>query len=284
MSRRHELQSRVAGLGEIEGIMVAMKNLALMETLKLARFLAIQQQAVATIETIASDFVAHYGNPLARGQTVRDACLVIGSEHGLCGDFNERIVQATRPRLDAADAPPLVAIGQRLGARLEGHPALAAALGGPSTAEEVEAVLSAVLDQFTQLERALPGGQLLGLVVIYHSSETEDIRTRRLLPLPEPKPPARDLSHAPLLTLAPDDFLAKLTDHYLYAALHEAFYSSLMVENQQRLEHMDKAIRQLDKRVTECGLHINRLRQEEITEEIETIMLSSEALGMSDGV
>ncbi|BCB26884.1 hypothetical protein SKTS_17700 [Sulfurimicrobium lacus] len=282
MSRRHELQSRVAGLGEIEGIMVAMKNLALMETLKLTRFLAIQQEAVATIETVASDFMAHYGNASAHDQTVRNAYLVVGSEHGLCGDFNESIAQAVQERLPEADRPPVVAVGHRLAAKLEDYPALAAVIGGPSVAEEVEAVLSAVISQFTLLERALPGGQLLGLVVIYHSSETEDIKMRRLLPLPEPKPLAHHYSHAPLLTLAPDDFLAKLTDHYLYAALHEAFYSSLMVENQQRLEHMDKAIRQLDKRVTECALHINRLRQEEITEEIETIMLSLEALGMSE--
>ena len=38
------------------------------------------------------------------------------------------------------------------------------------------------------------------------------------------------------------DFLAGLTGHYLYAALNEVLYSSLMAENRQRLVHMDRAL------------------------------------------
>ena len=51
-----------------------------------------------------------------------------------------------------------------------------------------------------------------------------------------------------------------------------------MVENRYRLEHMDNAIRQLDKRVNRLQLQYNTMRQEEITEEIEVIMLSVENL------
>jgi F-type H+-transporting ATPase subunit gamma len=282
MSRRHELQRRVASLGEIEGIMIAMKNLAFMEIQKLARFITTQLNVVTAIETIASDFITHYGNVLPRSQMVHDAYLLVGSERGFCGDFNESIVKAAQEQLGAPDPPPVVVVGHRLATKLEGYPRLATVIEGPGVAEEVDSVLASVVRPFTQLERKLLTDEVLGLVIIYHSSETGSVELRRLLPQPEPKLYAHQFSHAPLLTLAPTDFLAKLTEHYLFAALHEAFYSSMMVENQYRLNHMDNAIRQLDKRMTEFMMRSNRLRQEEITEEIEIIMLSVETLANQD--
>jgi F-type H+-transporting ATPase subunit gamma len=76
----------------------------------------------------------------------------------------------------------------------------------------------------------------------------------------------------------PPTFLAELANHYLLAALHELFYSSLMAENARRLQHMDNTIHRIEKDSMEFSLKKNRLRQEEITEEIEVIMLSAEAM------
>ena len=81
-----------------------------------------------------------------------------------------------------------------------------------------------------------------------------------------------------MLNLEPSLFWNQLTDHFLYAALHEVFYTSLMVENQMRLEHMEKAIQRLEKNEIQLSLGYNKIRQEEIIEEIEVILLSAEAL------
>jgi F-type H+-transporting ATPase subunit gamma len=51
-----------------------------------------------------------------------------------------------------------------------------------------------------------------------------------------------------------------------------------MIENQMRLEHMEKAIQRLEKNEAQLRLNYNRIRQEEIIEEIEVILLSAEAL------
>ena len=51
-----------------------------------------------------------------------------------------------------------------------------------------------------------------------------------------------------------------------------------MAENQLRMQHMDSAVRRLEKTSAELVHKRNILRQEEITEEIEVIMLSVEAL------
>jgi len=55
-------------------------------------------------------------------------------------------------------------------------------------------------------------------------------------------------------------------------------YGSLLPENQRRMQHMDSAVRRLDRTSEELVLRRNVLRQEEITEEIEIIVLSVAAL------
>jgi F-type H+-transporting ATPase subunit gamma len=53
------------------------------------------------------------------------------------------------------------------------------------------------------------------------------------------------------------------------------FYTSLMAEHYRRVQHLEGAIDRLEQRAEELGKKRNMLRQEEITEEIEVIMLSA---------
>ena len=94
MTRRREIEQRLHRLSEISGIMDSMNTLALMETRKLSRFLAAQHRVVEGIEAAAADFGSFY--PVARGQTegATEAVILVGSERGFCGDFNEILVDA----------------------------------------------------------------------------------------------------------------------------------------------------------------------------------------------
>jgi F-type H+-transporting ATPase subunit gamma len=74
--------------------------------------------------------------------------------------------------------------------------------------------------------------------------------------------------------LAPNTFIAQLTENYLFAASCVSFYDSLMAENQQRMQHMEYAVQRIEQDSEKLLLRRNRLRQEEITEEIEVILLS----------
>ncbi|TCV90277.1 F0F1 ATP synthase subunit gamma [Sulfurirhabdus autotrophica] len=282
MSRRRNLQQRVESLGEIQSIMGAMKNLAFMETRKLAQFLTSQQQSVASIELAANDFVSFYGNTLPQHKAINEVYLVIGSERGFCGDFNEKLVEVVFSyQPDMTIQPPIVAIGNRLESKLRNQPSLVTIIEGASVTEEVEPIITQIANRLVEMQKALTQGTVLGVTAFYHSDEANGIKVRRLLPLPKTTQPDLHYSHPPLLNLAPLEFYAGLTEHYLYAALHETIYSSLMVENRYRLEHMDNAIRQMDKKLSQLKLKYNALRQEEIIEEIEIIMLSVETLTSS---
>lgn len=275
MSKRREMQNRLAMLDEIDGIMVAMKNLALLEARKLAAFLATQRRAVSSIETAAQDFLSFYPQVPAHADDMQQLLLlVIGSERGFCGDFNETLLQP----IDTAaqrEGTLLIAVGRRLEAKLQGDKRIATFVEGPSVAEEVQATLVRLAKVLGELQQRPEVAWRLS--ALYHDDESGEVRVRQLLPLAAPTGKSA-YPHAPLLNLEPTRFLSQLTDQYFYAALHDVFYASLMAENRKRLEHMDSAIRRLEKDEAKMRQRYNVLRQEEIIEEIEIIMLSAEAL------
>ena len=274
MSKRREVKGRLATLDEIDGIMIAMKNLALLEIHRLESFLATQRRAVASIEAAAQDFLGFYPETAAHPGGARQLLLVVGSERGLCGDFNETLLA---PLAAAMQQDTLaVVVGRRLEAKLQGDQRIAAFVEGPGVAEEVPAALVRLAGVLGELQQQRPE-EAWRIGALYHDDESGAPRLRQLLPLaaPETKPV---YSHPPLLNLEPAQFLSQLTSQYLYAVLHEVFYASLMAENRKRLEHMDSAIRRLEKDEAKLRLRYNALRQEEIIEEIEIIMLSAEAL------
>ncbi len=106
MSKRRDLETRIHGLNDIEEIMNAMKNLALMETHRLARFLDTQRRVVASVESVAADFPRFHTNLLPGEEEFRDAYLIVGSERGFCGDFNESLLQAFDEKSAGKQAEP----------------------------------------------------------------------------------------------------------------------------------------------------------------------------------
>lgn len=278
MTRRRDIERQRRSLAEIRGIMNSMKTLAYMETRKLAGFLEAQQAVIENIETVAADFL-HFHPRLLPGPGEGDtAYIVIGSERGFCGDFNHKLEASLGDALkrQAESSPRLIAVGSKLHPLIQAHDPDAQLVNGAGVLEEI----APLLDQLSTLLGRLyqPQGPDR-LYCLFHDSEGE-IETRMLLPpfqqlAPEPPPSAI----APLLNTPPGDFLAELTEHYLFALLHWILYTSLMAENRQRVSHLDGAVRHLDNRTLKLAHQYNVLRQEEIIEEIEVILLSTTTRG-----
>lgn len=277
MSHRAALEQRLERLSEISDIMTAMKTMALIETRKFAKFMAHQQQLLDSIERAAADFLHHFpsfrGGPHTQQPDLSRVLIVIGSERGFCGDFNETLVSAL-PQPFGRETR-LILIGRRLAGKLENLPAVADSLGGPTVAEEVPVVLDQLITELDRLSRA--GTPLTRLTVLAHDSHGA-ILLQELLPLkPVDNPETFTDGFAPLLHLDPADFFRQLNEHYLAAKLPALFYGSLMAENRRRLEHMETALNRMKTRIEDITCRRNALRQEEITEQIEVILLSADA-------
>jgi F-type H+-transporting ATPase subunit gamma len=279
MPSRRKLEEHRRSIEEIRDIMNSMKTLAYMETRKLDHLLDTQHAVVTSIEIVAADFVSAYPEAMPGMQAEREVYLMIGSERGFCGDFNETLLnrlEGIQQAKQGKDFPILITTGQKLHTLLLNDPHVAARLDGASVAEEVESVLTRVVDTLAALQTQYG---TLTLYALYHAVNDDTLVTQRLLP------PFQDyldrlprFSLPPVLNLSPTDFLIELSDHYLFAALHEIFYASLMAENHRRVRHLEGAVKHLDEESDELRRQSNARHQEEIIEEIEVILLSAASL------
>ena len=273
MSRRREVERHRQNLGEIRDIMNAMKSLAYLETRKLDRFLSAQQAVVRDIEEAAADFLGFYADTLPESAEMTPVCLLLGSERGFCGDFNQALLRRLEGGAGTPGVEPtlLLPVGRKLHPLLQGDPRVLEYVAGASVVDEVPDALAALI-------RALTAAQAqrgpLALYALCHEVAGGTLTRSLLPPRWRISGTEKHLSHPPELHLTPRRFLLDLTDHYLFAALHEMLYTSLMAENQRRVSHLEGAVRRLDEESAELSRRSNALRQEEIIEEIEVILLS----------
>ncbi len=278
MTRRQDLQRHRNSLSEIINILDAMKMLSYMESHKLSAFSGVQHQAFETISQAANDFLSFYPQMLPEDYNITPVYLLIGSERGFCGNFNQDLVEYFEQSISAnsSDKPIVITVGRKLYNLLQDNSLLYDHINGPNIVEEVPTVLEQTVQILSALQQQQP---LMSLYSIYHSSDRQQIITEKLLPPFQQRiQTGEKFQIPPQLNLPPTDFLLGVAEQYLFAALHELFYSSLSEENHRRIIHLEGAVKHLENKAQELAQQSNVLRREEITEEIEVILLSAGSL------
>jgi len=275
MSQRRKLQQQMRQLADIRDIMDAMKNLSLVEVLKLKNRLVNQQQMVLDLERMAADFLSFYPYSAEGVSGGPDIWILFGSERGFCGDFNEAIIKNLDHQLQSSGAEQviLLPIGGKLTRRLEGRPYDIRFINGADVAEDVDKMLNSIVTHIGQLQSEF---NAVNVFALFHHADSGQITCNQLIP------PFQDFQEkhdrpgiAPILNIDPADFFISLVDDYLYITLHEIAYMSLLSENYQRIQHMTVALQRLDEQTDELRRHYHIHRQEEITEELEVILLNT---------
>ncbi|MGD8430741.1 MAG: F0F1 ATP synthase subunit gamma, partial [Ectothiorhodospiraceae bacterium] len=118
----------------------------------------------------------------------------------------------------------------------------------------------------------------LHVAALYQQPGQEQPTAEPIFPPYRDSPPAQVHADPPVLNLAPRDFLEALVDEYLRCVLEGILITSLLAESQARTSHLEAALDRLDERTEGLRRQRNQFRQEEITEEIEVILLSVEAM------
>jgi len=278
MTRRRELERHRHSLAEIREIMNSMKTLAYMETRKLDRFLDAQHAVVQNIEEVVTDLLGFYPETLPETTVTIPVYLVIGTERGFCGDFNHALLEhlESTQQTSSADNSMLILVGRKLYTLLEDDERVVAWFDGASVAEEVTSLLNQIVNDLTTLQDA---HGVLTVFCLYHDAEENIVMQKILPPFQDLRHKPPRYAHPPTMNLSPRELLGELVDAFLFATLHEMLYTSLMIENHQRVMHLDGAVKHLDDESAEMARKANTLRQEEIVEEIEVILLSAASLG-----
>lgn len=217
-----------------------------------------------------------------------EALIVIGSDRGLCGRYNETVVRSALERI-GTDTRLLAVIGARAAARLEGegHPpdwlhALPGSVGG------LTATVQAVIVEIDRWARE----RGIARVRVVHNRRrgrmTAEPAECRLLPIPDRE--LADLASAdwpgrglPFFRMQPGRLLSWLVQQRLFVLLYRALAEALASEHASRLAAMQRAERNIDERQDALTSAYRRKRQETITRELLDVVAGFEAASGSDG-
>jgi F-type H+-transporting ATPase subunit gamma len=215
------------------------------------------------------------------------AVVVFGSDHGLCGRFNDDVARFARERLRELEAAGArhrcLAVGARAEARLAAlGEAVDERLPLPGSVSGLAALAQAVLVQID----AWGGAEGLGRVLLIHHRRTgeaaADPHMRQLLPLSPER--VRNLAarrwpsrRLPTFTMDAGSLLPAVVRQHLFSSVYRAAAESLASEHASRLAAMQAAERNIDAHLEEQAAEFRRRRQETITEELLDVVTGFEA-------
>ncbi len=292
METLESLSDALDTTGDIQSIVRTMKALSSVSIRQYENAEAAMADYARTVELGLMAVLREHrqaGLPLPRGEskTGRDALIVIGSDRGLCGGYNEKI---TRFALSRMGDRPLVlgVIGARVEARLE-------AAGRPgetvrSLPGSVEGLSRLVQSMIVEVDR-WTRNEGVGEVWLVHNRRegriTAKPQAHRLLPLPDSyleklaqaNWPGRSL---PMFRMDPERLMSWLVQQRLFVVMYRALAEALASEHASRLAAMQAAERNIEERRDDLQQLYRLRRQEAITRELLDVVSGFEAVSSAD--
>lgn len=271
-------------LTSIRGIVHTMKTLSAINA-------APYEQAAQSIESYhqtilqgLASFVYRTGGVSVLSEALQpntQLLVVFGSDHGLCGNYNELLANKV---VEYSEAVPMakqhiLCIGSRMGnALLEQDLSPDVVLMPPASADGVGRLAG---DIVTRIERLGRGQALTNLAVTLVFTQRQEhgyqeTVTRNLLPLdksllqPEQLWQSRSL---PYYTMNSEALLAALIRNHVFASVFRASAEAMVTENATRLSLMQQAEQSVDEQLESVQQELSSVRQDEITNELMDIVI-----------
>lgn len=283
MARIQEVSLRISSLKELRDIVSAIRAIAAVQMQQGQRSLdAIRRyfDEVSGALAEAASLLAAGDSRSAMPECARLGLVVVCSEHGFCGAFNDKVLDAAeRAIAECGGDTRLVIVGSRGAQRAaeRGHRpdfALQMATHGGG----VTAVVHRVAREFYRMFCAGELGRLEVVYAGYTGGTQTGVERRRLLPL-DPVVMERNLPPVPpLVNLGPAELFEELAGEYFFAALENAVMESFASENAARFHTMEAAHQNIDRKFNELDRLARRLRQEAVTTEILDLIGGAEAM------
>jgi len=218
----------------------------------------------------------------------RLGAVILGSDQGLCGRFNEQVVSFSRDKLRELEPDESRRCILSVGGRAHTH----LAESGEKVEEMVPApvsvtgILATVNSILVTLDEWKARRRIDRVVVCYNRLLFGTVCAPRILLLmPFDRERLRELSARPwtgptipLYTMDRGRLFSLLIRHSLFAALYLALAESMAAENASRLASMQAAEKNISERLDELNLRFRDLRQGAITEELLDIVAGFEAM------
>ncbi|MDY0274154.1 MAG: F0F1 ATP synthase subunit gamma [Desulfomicrobium sp.] len=278
-----QLSRKNSTLSSIRGIVRTMKTLSAINA-------APYEQAAQAIEKYQAGLAQAWaafayrmgGQQLPRvTDSQRQILVVFGSDHGLCGNYNEQLaadVAGFISRQPVQQQVELLCVGAQMQAALEnGGLAPTPAMLPPASVSGLERLSGELVTRIEQLCCDQLVETVVWLAYTRRAEQgTRQSAIRQLLPLDErllrparhwPSRSLPDFQESPLV------MLSALLRQYLFASLYRATAEAMVTENAARLALMQQAEQSVDERLDDVGRALSGVRQEAITSELMDIVI-----------
>lgn len=282
---------RTETLKGIRGIVHTMKTLSAINALP-------YEHAARSIEayrgTVLDGFQAflHRNGPLALAsrETAAHVIIAFGSDHGLCGNYNETLADKVSEQLQthasSGTAVRVLCVGAQMADALTGLGVeVKNTLLTPATADGLGRLAADLVTRLDGIRRDSPSSEAaVTLVFTERAAHGQQTPVAQCL-LPLDAELVEDLARRPwtsrslpVFNLPPDDLLAALIRSYLFASMFRAAAEALVTENAARLARMQQAEQSVDERLESLKSETRLARQSEITTELLDVIIGFEAL------
>lgn len=221
---------------------------------------------------------------LEKGNTIH---LVFGSDHGLAGRFNERIIEYALENIPKAEDHKIIAIGQQALQRLRFDFDIIDSFNVPQTTDSIASMVMNLLLRINELRDE----SCVKEIILYYNKPKDNYafeeETEILFPIDLSKLIKNNIiwesKSIPIYFSDKQDLLSDLIRQYIFITLYRAFCYSLASENASRLSSMQSAEKNIDDRLDELNYEYRRERQNSITEEINDVISGFKAIRNTAG-
>lgn len=287
MQTMDSLQKRIKTTSDLLAVVKTMKSLAAVNIRHFDRAARSMMAYAEVVEQAWSVLFRSGGITLPAAKADKGVVLVIGSDQGMCGQFNEVVTQAGLSVVRRLDEEGINAIfwsaGARVGATMEDggkkpqlHFSMPGTLGG------VDRVVTKLIECMAEAKHA--GTERFHVVYnAQNESEGYSPKEDRVLPLDATWAMKRVSAPWPSRclpqTLNPGEIMfSGLFAQHLFVSLYGAITRSMAAENSARLAAMHAAEKNIDEMRTELQGDFRQTRQNAITGELLDIMAGFEAM------
>lgn len=275
MEQLPRLQAQISSLQELRDLVRALRALSASHAQEaqaalsgIRRYARVVEDAIAEGAVLVPEVT---GVPDLFGPPRAAALIVVCSEHGFVGAYNERLLD--RAEAERGQGQALLVVGQR-GAMLAAERGLEVARNF-SMATHIGGVLGITRRVVAALVDVTTADVLFGC---YRRGGDPDLQLRRILPLETSLLTGSQRRSPPLHHLKPEALLRRLAREYLFAEITRALMESLASENSARLRAMEAADHNIGERLEKFRRRERTLRQETITTELLDVVIGSEAV------
>ncbi len=222
-----------------------------------------------------------------RQQAVKgiDIHILFGSDHGLAGRFNERIVAFVQEKITPSAEDVILVVGQQVLNRLEEGFQVDTVFPVPQTEEGITAMVQRLLVAIDETRES----NKVGRILLYYNKpqEAASFNEERELLFPfdleklSQNKVAWESKSLPTFFVSQQHLFSHLIQQYFFITLYRAFCYSLASENANRLASMQAAEKNIDERLSELNAKYRRQRQNQITEEVNDVISGFKAIKKS---